>query len=185
MKNIVLSVIAIFLFISFTNAQIFGKDEEKIELPIDPETHMVSYTETVDADTSADRLMERALVWVEHYYKNPTGVLQEKDHENNKIKCRHQFFSYNEDKKGRQTGRGPKIDYTLTIETFQGKYKYEITRINPKQSTYFGIESWIEDPKKYDYAQAYLKQIDKFMNDLIPDLKKWMKPYVEEQKGWK
>lgn len=183
-----------FLYALFVIAIITGMGEvlmaqknkdNKVNFPIDEKTKMVTYQEIIDADTSADRLMERAIVWAEHYYKSPGTVIQEKNHEENYIVCRHQFEVWNLDKKGNNESKGPRIDYQLKIETKDKRYQYTIYKINKKNATYFGIEEWIDYPEKYDFAQEYLPQIDKFMQDLITDMKKWMLPYDEEKiKNW-
>ena len=61
----------------------------------------------------------------------------------------------------------------LNVQFKEGRYRYEITNIIYKATSYQGIEQWINDNKKqYSYATAsYLVQVDKELNKLINQLK--------------
>jgi hypothetical protein len=185
MKKQIIVILALMYVSTTLFGQFWKKEEVDVDFPIDSITHKVTYEEIVEADTSSDRLMERAVVWIEHFYKNPHGVIEEKDHEKDFIALEHQFYVWNLDRKDQKESRGPRILYDMNIYAMDGEYRYKITKIRRSSRSYFGIEEWINNPDEYDFAQEYLPQINDFFLDLIKDLKKWMKPYVEEtQEGW-
>jgi len=151
MKYLFFSVIS-FLLWSHSFSQNF---------PIDEETKLITYTEVVKTEGTADLLYSKAHRWFFSYYKNPHNIV--KKSENLKIVARPRFKILNPpDKKGIQT-MGGIVLYTFTVIFKDGRYKYTITNIEWKQSSKYPIERWMDKSaasykKKYSY---YLEQVDK------------------------
>ena len=169
-----LVVLAIIFAIAPSYAQ--KKGEPVIEIPdftIDENTQKVVYQEVVEQKGAPRDLYEKALAWAMKYYKSPANVLREKDKEKGSLVARHRFyFFYTDPKKGTKTRKGT-IEYTLSFQFKDGRYRYEISQINYKTHSYQGIEQWIDRNKKeYNYATAsYLVQVDDEIKKLIKDFK--------------
>jgi hypothetical protein len=152
------------------------KDKEPvIEVPVmkrDESTKMVVYSEVVEATGNASELYGRALGWMNSFYKNPAEVIKEKK-ENEAILGKARFNLKGKDEKtGVQTNEGL-IQYDISFSFKDGRFKYEIIRINWKQPSYFGIEKWIDENEKAYNARyaAYLVQIDETLQNVISEMK--------------
>lgn len=176
MKKIVLLFLCM-LSLNFVNAQ---KDKDKDapvaipQLPIDPATGLYTYTEVIEIPgTSKDELYKRAFAWANVFYKNPTDVIREKNPQEGKILIKARFKISNEaDKKGVVTAAGD-VMYSLTLNFKDGKYKYEITKINWQQLSYYPIERW-KDTSAGSYKPVYnhyLSQTDEILKAVIADFK--------------
>ena len=169
-------LIAIVLFVSVSTCCAQKKKEPVIEIPefmIDESTEKVVYQGVVQQKGPKDAQYDKALAWATKYYKNPSDVLREKDREKGSLKAKARFYVfYTDPKKGTKT-RTHTIEYLLTVQFKEGRYRYEITNIIYKATSYQGIEQWIDDNKKqYSYATAsYLVQVDEELNKLINQLK--------------
>jgi hypothetical protein len=145
------------------------------QLPTDADTKLITYTEVVNMPglTKAE-LYKRALTWFNKYYKNPADVIKEKDSVNTKISGVHRFKITKMVKETKNDAG--LVSYTINVMCKDGKYKYEVTKINWKQQSYYGIEKWM-DKKSPSYDASYdsfLQQTDEFMKSLVADLKKGM-----------
>ncbi len=150
MKYIFLTIISLLVFTSS-----FSQN-----LPINEDTKLITYTEVITEEGTADALYSKAHRWFFSYYKNPSNVVKESsDH---KIIARPRFKILNPpDKKGIQT-MGGIVLYSFTVVFKEGRYKYTITNIEWKQNSKFPIEKWIDTTassyqEKYSY---YLEQVD-------------------------
>jgi hypothetical protein len=137
-------------------------------------------------------LYNRALSWFKSYYKNPTDVLKETDAANGIITGIHRYKLTKDvagSKKGDPTvkndaGMG---SYTIKLMVKDNKYKYEITKINWKQPSYYPIEKWTDKTAQhYDAVfESYLAQTDVFMKKLVEDLKTGMsQPAAKKKSDW-
>ena len=179
MKNFLSILIIATLVIGFSNVSYSQKNKkEEIvapEMPINPDTKLVTYKEVVTATGTAKELKEKALKWFHSYYKNSHNLLKE----NNETKFRgHPRFKVlnKKDKKGIQTMAGTMI-YDITVSFKDGKYRYEITNIFKKASTKYPIEKWMDkDSKMYkpDVYPYYLLQVDDYVKEVIKSLKDYM-----------
>lgn len=150
------------------------------KMPIDETTKLITYTGVVNTPGSKDSLYMRCLEWINSFYKNPTGVTEKRDRENGEFVCKHQFEVYNYDKDGNKIAPAHgMVKYTLNIVFKDGKYRYEITKINLKSASYYPIENWLNESPKHD---DHLKQVDKFFRDLEASLKKGMTPKAAAKK---
>lgn len=142
------------------------------DLPMDMETGLYSYNKVVEVHgINKDELYKRALNWANSYYKNPGDVIREKDPQSGKLVIKARYRINNEpDKKGVVTQAGD-VMYTLTMLFKDGRYKYEITKINWQQVSYYPIERW-KDQTAPSFNAAfpyYLKQTDDSIKALIMD----------------
>ncbi len=147
------------------------------KMPVDETTKLITYTKVVEAEAyNKDTLFTRALDWCNTYYKNPADVIREADSTGDKIVCKARFkISNPADKKEVVTDAGA-VMYTLNLEFRDGRYKYEVTEINWKMTSYYPIERWMDtgsDTYKpvYDY---YLQQVDEKIKEMLKDLDKAM-----------
>lgn len=175
MKRLLLSLLSIFI-LSSSYAQ---------DLPVDKTTNLISYSEVINQEGSADILYNKAHKWFFSYYKNPHNVVKESD--NNKIVAHPRFKILNpKNKKGVST-MGGIVTYNFTVIFKDGRYKYTITNIEWKQNSKFPIEKWKNTSatsydKKYVY---YLEQVDIEMKKVISELKSSIaKPMQKEEDNW-
>lgn len=168
-----------------TNAQ---NPTSSVRFPVNEETKLITYEKVVTVEeTKRDEIFERAVLWANTFYKNPTDVIREKNPEAGKIVCKARFkISNPPDKEGFATDAGV-VQYTLTILFKDFKYKYEITEINWKQLSYYPIERWMDSTSpSYNKSYAhYLQFTDEKVKEILADLEKNLanKP-KKEKKDW-
>lgn len=166
--------------------------QENSQLPVDKETKLISYTEVVEMPgMPKDSLYKRAERWFRSYYKNPADVIKEQDPAKGSITGVHRF-KVTKDVPSTKKNEPPVkndaglVSYTISVAAKDGKYRYEITKINWKQISHFPIEKW-QDTKSpsYDPAYAgYLTQTDEYMKKLVEDLKKGMSYTGKQKSDW-
>jgi|SRR5687767_11676648 len=146
------------------------------DLPLDEETGRVAYEQVTDVTGTGTELYDRAIAWVNSYYKSPSTVLQEQDKEKGKITLKHKFRLMLKDKKGTPVDAGF-IIYSLKIWVRDGQFRYRITDIHVENVVYYGIEEWM-DPAHDDAERnpEKLTKIDEFINGLIENLSEGMQP---------
>ena len=155
------------------------------QLPINDETKLITYEKVVEVpETKKDDLFERAVQWVNAFYKNPGDVLREKNPNEGKLFIKARFkISNPPDKTGFATDAGV-IQYSLTLLFKDNKYKYTLTGINWKQLSYYAVERWMDknsqtyDPK-YPY---YLTEVDENARKILADLEQNMAVKKKEKK---
>jgi len=167
----------ILLTILFSGSSLYGQQAGPSKMPIDEVTRLVSYKEVVNVpQVSKKELQQRAFIWANEYYKNPSDVIRERDTVGGKMVCKARLKIKNEaDKKGIITEAGL-IEYTLTLEFKDNRYRYVITDINWKQKSYFPVEKWMkaDEPGYQPSYPYYLEQTEQLMKQLIKDLQKGM-----------
>lgn len=146
------------------------------QMPVDKTTGEVTYEGTVETKGTKAEVYKKALNWFKAHYKNPAEVIREQDSVGGKITGKARFKIFNEDKKGFRTDAGL-VMYSITITAMEGKFTYQITKINWKQPSYYGIEKWMDKASKmylkvYDF---YLYQTDQEIASVITALKNAMK----------
>lgn len=157
------------------------------ELNIDSKTNLISYSEVpkVDGIAAAD-LYDRAYEWLNGYYKNPAEKLRKSDKDAGEIEVFARFPIYVYDKKGVKTAsRQGLVQYTLTLLFKDGRYKYEITKLNHKSTSYQPLEKWLDrdDPNAMNHA-FYLTDVDAELKDVIASLKKAMSTTEKAEDDW-
>ncbi len=183
------SFLAIAMLAAINTCYAQKKKDPVVEIPafiIDEGTKKVVYQGVVEQEGSKDILYEKALAWAMKYYKNPSNVIREKDREKGSLKTKARFYIYYTDpKKGTKT-RAHTMEYLLAIEFKEGKYRYLLTDIIYKTTSYQGIENWIDaNNKQYSYAMAsYLVQTDEELNKLINLLKAALAKQEKVTEDW-
>lgn len=170
MKKLVNTTLIAFFMLGVLN-NVFSQKNTQYkapEMPIDSITKLITYTNVIHVRGETKTVLyNRALNWFNTFYKNPTEVIREKNE--NQIVGKARFKIMNPPpEKGTQTQAGV-VQYTFKTFFKDGRYKYEITNINWKQTSYYPIEKWMDKESvsyvpKYDY---YLKQVDDYIKDTI------------------
>jgi hypothetical protein len=140
---------------------------------IDGSTNLISYTDVPEvAGASSGELYDRAMGWIKGYYKNYAEKLRKYDRESGEIEVFGRFPIYAYDKKGvKTTSSQGLVQYTLTIRFRDGRYKYEITKLNHKSVSYQPLEKWLdrEDTNAENHAY-YLADVDAELKSLIESM---------------
>jgi hypothetical protein len=173
MKNTVLNIIAITIML-------FGitlKAQDVVpELPVDPETKLITYKEVVTVPGTPSELFNRAIEWINKQYKNPTDATKVRNPATGVIEIIHRF-ELTKDEKGMTRPAGI-VDYTMKLEMKDGRYRYTISNFNSKDVSRQPLERWM-DKKDKAYIPAWddcLKQVDDATRKLIESLKLGMQP---------
>jgi hypothetical protein len=146
------------------------------KIPMDPTGKTVLYTEIMEIEgATKSELYTKAEAWFKVQYVNPTEVMKEKKPEEGFIKGQHRFKIGVNDEKGVRFEAGF-VQYTITVTCKDGKYKYEVFKINWKQQSYFGMERWLNTtaPDYKPVWEEYVKQSDEHIKGVIASLKKMM-----------
>jgi len=162
MKYLVFTLLGLFIYSSS-----FSQD-----MPVNEDTKLITYSEVVKVEGTADALYKKAHKWFFSYYKNPNNVVKESA--NNKIVARPRFKILNPpDKKGIKT-MGGVVLYTFTIFFKDGRYKYTITNIEWKQPSKYPIERWMDKsaPSYKEKYAHYLLQVDTEIKKTIASIQK-------------
>ena len=167
-------------FVFLFSASTFAQNEQPQAIPqfnIDKETKLISYSKVVPVDSiNKKELYHRAMIWIKAYYKNPADVVRENDSVAGKIVCKHRFhFSNPPDKEYFKKDAGL-VQYTLTLQFKDNRYKYDLTQINWKQLSYYPVERWM-DTKGPDYIKDYdyfLIQTDETVKKILASLEQAM-----------
>jgi hypothetical protein len=154
-------------------------------MPVNESTKLISYQSVVDEKGNKDELYKRMMNFVKANYKNATEVLKVQDEASGEIEVVHRFKIFNPaNKEGIKTEAGI-VSYTLNVKLKDGKYKYEISKINWKQASYFGIEKWMDKnaPSYQANYDFYLMQTDEQIKELEGKLTAAMKITAEKDKN--
>lgn len=178
-------VVILFLFVSVVSAQKNKTPAVEVpQMPISEETKLVSYSKVVDAKATKDELYKRGMNFFNTNYKNTAGMLKKQDEANGEIEGVARFKILNHPNKDGVESDAGLVSYTINLKLKDGKYKYEITKINWKQASYYGIEKWMDKgspsyKETYDY---YLAQADEQIKELIKNLTNVMQQPSEQPK---
>lgn len=150
---------------------------QSVEMPISDETSLITYTNVIDIpNETKNDLYHKAFTWCNDYYKNPSNILRTKDVLNGEIICKGRMRIVTPATKKKLETPAGIVQYTLTLLLKDDKYKYTITDINWKQTSYYPIERWLEAEKDtyLPVYTEYLKQVDEELNNLILSLSEVM-----------
>ena len=164
MNKIIL--ISLLWFVSSFSMFTYAQDVPKFT--INSESKIVEYSEVVESQGNSNELFNRAIEWLNSFYKNPQSATRIRDQINGKIEILYKF---------NPNGTSPdetygSIEYTLQINLKDGKYKYLITNIHPTKGGVKDISFWAN--AKNQKTDLILIQSDKFFKDLIAKLKEKM-----------
>ena len=154
-------------------------------LNVDEVTKLITYKEVVQVEGSKIELFNRAIEWINKFYKNPADATTVREPQTGLIEIIHRIeLSYNEKGVTRPAGV---VDYHLRLELKDGRYRYIITNFNLKQASRLPIEKWMNKADK-TYTPSwdhYLFQVDDFTKKLIANLKAGMLPPVtKKEESW-
>lgn len=154
-------------------------------VPVDEDTKKITYKEVVQQEGEASKLYNQGISWINSYYPNPTDVTRIRDVENGKIEIKHRFKIFDTDKKGVKTEAGV-INYTMTLEFKEGRYRYTITDFGLAALSKFPLEKWLDknDPSYKPECEGYLEQVNTQVNELIKNMKTGMVPKVIKPDEW-
>ena len=71
------------------------------------------------------------------------------------------------------------VQYQFLLEFKEGRYRYTLTEFVLRQASKIPTEKWLE--KSDPQSKNYLKQLNKFAQNWITELKKGMQPKVEKK----
>lgn len=151
-----------------------NKDLSWPAMELDSKTNLITYSELPEVSgTTKDDLFERAMAWGNDYYKNFAEKLRKQDKAAGEMEIFARFPIYSYDKKGvKTTSRQGLAQYTLTIQFKDGRYKYTVTDLNMKATSYQPLEPWLdrEDPNAKNHSY-YLTDIDEEIREMLKGLK--------------
>lgn len=157
-------------------ANAFG--QQSANLPVDDDSKLITYKKVVDLPgTTKTDLYNRAWMWAHSFYKNPGDVIREKDSVAGKMICKARFKIKNQpDKKTQvQTDAGD-VQYTLTLDFKEGKYRYTLSNIGWQTKSAFPAEKWM-DKTSQSYTpdwDFYLQQTSENAKSILASLEKGM-----------
>lgn len=147
-----------------------------IQLPVNPETNLVSYKSTLEVEkASTEELHKKANRWFAIRYKLANDKLKREDNENNKFYGTGfvEVFKYD----GTLSSLGGFIEYDINFTIKDGQIDYDITNFYHK-GVYKNIESIGRIEKEFpgpeldlEYWNSYKKQLDDHIQTLITSLK--------------
>jgi hypothetical protein len=180
MKNLLI-FFTLFLLSPF---QSFSQDNQALDIPLDPETRIITYQEVVQEEGIKDTLFNRGASWLHKFFSNPWEVTRVRDQATGVIKGQHQFRLYDIDATGIKTDAGM-VMYNFKLEFKENRYRYTLDNFIWKQVSRYLVEKWL-DKSSPDYNikyENYLRQIDSFVrNEFIKSLKEGMKPGIKFKK---
>ena len=155
-------------------------------IPVDSVTKKITYTEVVQQTGTKDTLYNRAIHWINLFFKNPQDVTKVREKENGKIEGIYRFKTYNTPLKDGTKVEAGVVSFTFIIECKENKYRYKITDLNAKGLSYFPLERWLDkkDPAYTAEWPNYLVQVDTYMKDFIKSMKKGMLEAKKVNDNW-
>jgi len=171
-----LKIIDLFFLLNILSLSLFSQNTESA-YPVDEETGLITYKEVVEEIGDKEEFFNRAIGWINEFYKNPVDVTKVRDPKSGIIKGIHRFKIKDTDEDGVQIDAGV-VQYRFLLEFKEGRYRYTLTEFVLRQASKIPTEKWLNnsDPKPV----SYLKQLDKFAQSWIESLKKGMLPKVEK-----
>lgn len=164
----------------------FSQDTS-LQLPLDPETKLITYQEVVEEPGTKDELFNRGSTWLRIFYANPMAVSKVRDQATGVIRGEHQIRVYYTDEAGFKQDAGM-ILYSFKIEFKEGRYRFTVYDFLVKKASRYPLENWMNtaDPEYTADWNEYLRQVDVFIREeWIPSLKTNMKPEViNEEEEW-
>ena len=166
-----------FIFTSSSQAQ-NKQPFDPSRIPIEESTKLFTYLEVVQVPSvSTIDMFHRGLKWFNTFYKNPTDVIRESDSLRGKISGKARFKIYNPaDKTGLKTDAG-NVEYTITLNLKDGRFRYIITDINWKKASFYPAERWLDTTAQSysEYYPHYLEQMDTKIQEVMENLEAFMK----------
>ncbi|HNX44470.1 MAG TPA: DUF4468 domain-containing protein [Bacteroidales bacterium] len=177
MKKISLAFFAILI----TVTSVVSAQEAIPNLPVDPDTKLITYKEVVNQTGSKRALFDRAVEWLPKQYVNPVDATKVRNPETGIIEIRHRFDVTYEEKGIQKSAYS--IDYTMRLEFKDGRYRYIISNFLMHDVSRAPVERWMnKSDKSYTPVwDQYLIQLDQEVKKLIESLKQGMMPPPEKK----
>ena len=179
----------LFLFILTSGFFVYSQDEKPEgagEIPVDPNTGLITFQEVVEETGTKQELFNRASEWLHHYFKQPVYVTQVRDAASGVIKGKHQFELYFYEKDVKK--RAGMIKYYFKIECKDGRYRYTLDQFVLTQQSRYPCERWLNTAHRdyNDQWPLYLEQLRAYaIDDFAASLKEYMVPEVKvEEEEW-
>lgn len=162
------------------------------KMPIDEASNLITYSDVVEEPgMNKDTLYNRVIRWFKSYYKNPVEAMKKQDPEARIVEGGYRF-TIQRPEPGAKKQPAPMVDagivnYKIKVMCKDGKFKYEITNMSWKQTSYYPIERWMDDKaSNYDPNYAlYLQQTDTFMKELIKNLERFIETDpIKKKEDW-
>ncbi|HBG71963.1 MAG: hypothetical protein A2W93_05270 [Bacteroidetes bacterium GWF2_43_63] len=156
------------------------------QVSLDPDTKKITYREVVTMEGIKDTLYNRAITWINSFYKNPQSVTTLRDPENGVILCAHRFAMKETDADGNVLTSNIIVEYKLKIEAKEGRYRFTFDEFRKKDLSMFPLERWLDkaDPQYTPKCDEYLNQVDTQIKEIIASMKKGMEPKVLRNDEW-
>ncbi len=158
--------------------------EQKLNMPIDPDNHTITYQEVVEVEGTQDELFNRGSTWLHVFYKNPMAVSKVRDQASGVIRGQHEIRVYFTGENGSMIDAGTVL-YDFKLEFKDGRYRYTVDDFVVKKISRYPVENWLnkQDPEYSPNWDEYLKQLDNFIRkEWVPSLKENMRPEMKEEK---
>ena len=175
MKKIIVSF-ALIISSLFAVAQKQPPPPTPPDMPIDTSTKLITYTDVVQAPgVQAAELYKRAKIWVYGFYKSPSTVIQKLDLVTNVFEGKSSIIIVKTMKDGSKS-TNTFMNYSITLNFKDGKYRYKITNLNVKDLSYHPAEklSTEKDMPTLAWNCEILKQTDDSLKDIIQKMKNGM-----------
>lgn len=158
----------------------------RAQVPVDPDTKLITYQDVVTEEGNKDTLYNRAIEWINTYFKNPNEVTRIRDKENGKIMGQYRVRMMDKDEEGNPLNSTVIVEYTFRIELKEGKYRYTINDFEMKAASKYPLERWLDktDPTYNPIYEEYMSQVDLHIKDLIASMKKGMVKKVVKDDNW-
>jgi hypothetical protein len=155
-------------------------------IPVDEDTKKITYKEVVTQEGTPSVMYNHAIEWINSFYPNPADVTRIRDANNAKIEIKHRIKVWNLDKDGNKISDGGVVEYEMSLEFKEGRYRYIITNFNVLKISKYPLERWMDkkDPGYIPACDSYMKQVDDEVKNIIASLKKGMKPKVVKDDNW-
>ncbi len=157
--------------------------------PIDSITKLYTYEGVVEVkNVAAEELYKRIYQWFKTYYKNPTEVIRENDSIKMSILGKPRFRITNLSPNDAGKTDGGIVQYTINVASKAGRFRYELTEFNWKQTSYYPCENWsnMKSPSYSPIYNDYLQQMDKYAVETINSLKNavMVEKAVKDKDSW-
>lgn len=163
-----------------------GSTVERPAFPMDEETKLVTYTDVIQVPgVLKDSLYNVSMQWMKKFYASPSQAIKSQSKEDGVVEIKHQFQLTRKDK-GQEVKSGM-IEYDLTLQFRDGRFKYTVTKLRLQGPSYFGIEKWINEEQyaKDENITGYLLQIEQFMTKLTESLDSELRPAeIKKEEEW-
>jgi hypothetical protein len=155
-------------------------------IPVDEDTKKIVYKEVVTQEGKPAEMYNHAIEWINSFYPNPNDVTRIRDAENARIEIKHRIKVWNLDKDGNKLNEAGLVEYEMSLEFKEGRYRYTITNFNVKKTSKFPLERWMDktDPEYVPACDSYVKQVDDEVRNIIKSLKTGMKPKANKNDNW-